>query len=236
MGLNYSPKIITNGLVLCLDAGNPKSYSGSGSTWKDLSGKSRNYSIDLNHATWDNKGFFTVTSKNESVFVGPASNSFGFSSQNEHTIIALATYSSKSNSIFFNWQGTPSVGTDTRAIQTHFPWNSDTFFYYDVSGCCLGTQRIFSVSAANNFENNLRMATWRTRVNALPNRQFFENLTSKVDSGNNSTATVTWDLTSPSGLCRSWNGKIYLIYVYNRALTDKEIQQNYLALRSRFKV
>ena len=37
MGLFHSPKIVTDGLVTLLDAGNSKSYSGSGTTWKDLS-------------------------------------------------------------------------------------------------------------------------------------------------------------------------------------------------------
>ena len=34
----YGPRIVTDGLVLHLDAGNSKSYPGSGSTWYDLSG------------------------------------------------------------------------------------------------------------------------------------------------------------------------------------------------------
>ena len=38
MGLSHSPKIVTDGLVLCLDAANAKSYPGSGTTWYDLSG------------------------------------------------------------------------------------------------------------------------------------------------------------------------------------------------------
>ena len=37
MAFNYSPKISTDGLVLCLDAANTKSYSGSGTVWSDLS-------------------------------------------------------------------------------------------------------------------------------------------------------------------------------------------------------
>jgi hypothetical protein len=38
MGLSHSPSIITQNLVLCLDAANSKSYPGSGTTWTDLSG------------------------------------------------------------------------------------------------------------------------------------------------------------------------------------------------------
>ena len=41
----YGPRIVTDGLVLHLDAGNRKSYPGSGSTWYDLSGQD-------NHLYW----------------------------------------------------------------------------------------------------------------------------------------------------------------------------------------
>jgi hypothetical protein len=36
MGVGYNPKIVTDGLVMCLDAANRKSYSGTGTTWRDL--------------------------------------------------------------------------------------------------------------------------------------------------------------------------------------------------------
>jgi hypothetical protein len=42
MGLSHSPSIITQNLVLCLDAANSKSYPGSGTTWTDLSGNGNN--------------------------------------------------------------------------------------------------------------------------------------------------------------------------------------------------
>ena len=38
MGLAHSPRIVTDGLVLALDAGNTKSYPGSGTDWYDRSG------------------------------------------------------------------------------------------------------------------------------------------------------------------------------------------------------
>lgn len=45
MALQHSPRIVTDGLVLCLDAANPKSYSGSGVTWGDLSNTGNNGTI-----------------------------------------------------------------------------------------------------------------------------------------------------------------------------------------------
>ena len=38
MGLDHSPAIVTNGLMVYLDAANRRSYSGSGNTWYDLLG------------------------------------------------------------------------------------------------------------------------------------------------------------------------------------------------------
>ena len=42
MAFNFSPKIVTNGLVLALDAANTKSYPGSGTVWSDLTPNGNN--------------------------------------------------------------------------------------------------------------------------------------------------------------------------------------------------
>ena len=52
MATNYNPSIVTDGLVLCFDAANPKSYPGSGTTWYDLSGND-------NHGTLLNEPSFS---------------------------------------------------------------------------------------------------------------------------------------------------------------------------------
>ena len=39
-------QLTTNGLVLNLDASNPSSYSGSGSTWNDTSGNNKDFNIN----------------------------------------------------------------------------------------------------------------------------------------------------------------------------------------------
>jgi hypothetical protein len=45
MGTNYSPCIVTDGLKLYLDAFNTASYSGTGTTWYDISGNSINATL-----------------------------------------------------------------------------------------------------------------------------------------------------------------------------------------------
>jgi hypothetical protein len=45
MGAASGPDMITDGLVLCLDAGSSESYSGSGGIWKDLSGNDNHHTL-----------------------------------------------------------------------------------------------------------------------------------------------------------------------------------------------
>lgn len=47
MALHHSPRIVTNGLVLALDAASIRSYPMSGTTWYDLSGNNKNFAINM---------------------------------------------------------------------------------------------------------------------------------------------------------------------------------------------
>ena len=60
--LVHSPRIVTNGLVLCLDAANPKSYPGSGTAWTDL--------VSSNNGTLQNGVGYGSTNKGVLVFDG----------------------------------------------------------------------------------------------------------------------------------------------------------------------
>jgi hypothetical protein len=228
VGLGHSPSIVLNGLVLCLDAGNTKSYPGSGTTWTDLSGNGRNYSIGAN-ISWNSAGYFTCTG---GTFTGPASNSFGFSSTNQHTIEAFVQVTSAQNNVFFNWQASPNTGSDTRAIFSHLYYNNGNT-YYDVSGCCDATQRILYANDSD-LTVGIRHLVWRTRTDTTPNRQFFKNTISQMDSGANTTATVNWNLTTAATIGNGWYGNLYSFRAYNRALSAAEVSQNFNALRGRF--
>jgi hypothetical protein len=58
MAIAYNSSIVTSGLVLCLDAANPRSYPGSGSNWFDVSGLNNHHTI-VGSPTFSN-GRFTL--------------------------------------------------------------------------------------------------------------------------------------------------------------------------------
>lgn len=66
MATNTGPDIITNGLVLCLDAGDRNSYPGSGTSWTDLSGNGNNATF-VNGPTFvsNNRGSFSFDGAND---------------------------------------------------------------------------------------------------------------------------------------------------------------------------
>ena len=57
----FPSELVTDGLVMNLDAGDPRSYPGSGATWTDLSGNGNNGT--LNGPTYSNAdgGFLAFT-------------------------------------------------------------------------------------------------------------------------------------------------------------------------------
>jgi hypothetical protein len=73
MGVNYNSKIVTDGLVLCLDAANRKSYPGSGSTWADL--VSSNVGTLTNGPTFDTGNSGSIVFDGINDFVNVASQS-----------------------------------------------------------------------------------------------------------------------------------------------------------------
>jgi hypothetical protein len=73
MAFGRGPNIVTDGLVLCLDATNPKSYPGIGTDWYDLSGHNNHASL----AQFTSPEYITFTSAdNYSYFEHRPSGSF----------------------------------------------------------------------------------------------------------------------------------------------------------------
>ena len=66
----FNNSIVTDGLILHLDAGNKNSYPGSGTTWTDLSGNG--YNATLNNSvgfTTSSGGMLTLNGSNQTATV-----------------------------------------------------------------------------------------------------------------------------------------------------------------------
>ena len=222
MGFHYSPKIITSGLQIALDAKNPKSYPGSGLTWYDLSGNGRNFT--WNSTSWNNEGYFLTSGKRAT---GPASNSVGIDNSSGYTVmINFKTLSGGSNGAF-NFAGSPS----SRGIFMHPGWTNDTI-YFDQGGCCNADQRITYYNA-DIISSNWSVVVLRSTV---ATRSIFYN---GIKVTNTTTAAANINLSSTAidlgdAEAYDWNGNLASFYVYNRGLSDEECVQNSRALMSRF--
>ena len=75
MGTNYSPRIVTDSLVLCLDAKDIKSYAGSGNDWKDRTANGFNFTNEAGFsANFNSEGYFELDSPDGTDFGGVITN------------------------------------------------------------------------------------------------------------------------------------------------------------------
>ena len=98
MAFIHSPKIITDGLVLALDAGNTKSYPGSGTVWTDLSGNN-------NTGTLTNGPTFNAANGGSIVFDGT----------NDYVTLPISTTSGQALT-YFGWL----YSTESTSIYKNF--------------------------------------------------------------------------------------------------------------------
>jgi len=242
-----------DGLVCALDAGNIQSYPGSGNIWYDISGNNRHWTINPSYAVWNSAGqqsYFNFDGSSalrtyqnssaaypfyDSPLVGPASDKMGFNGSQEHTCIAVLRVTATSNNFFYSFALTPQSGAGdfTSRWTTHMYYGSGSF-YYDYPGCCGGQNRIFKSVQDASWVGNLKIGTWRCRRTAFPQRQFFRNNAVEADSGNENTGTAIWNRSDAAILGAAYNGRIYYIAFYNRALTDAELATQWTYLQARF--
>lgn len=229
MATYYSPKIVTSGLQLYLDVANPKSYNGSGTSWKDLSGNGRNF-------TWVSSPSFTAGpiayfSTLGNRCTGPASNGFGIDNTSGYTIFMHSMQNALVSTSAFKFYNS----ANGRGIFTHCTWGDDTV-YFDQGGCCSSDTRT-SVASGGSQSWNL----WTFRRTASTERSIWKNgisLTSNTAApaliNLSSTAVDLGSSDEYGGNSSTWDARLATFIVYNRGLTDSEIIQNANALKTRF--
>ena len=231
MAFNYSPKVVTDGLVLYLDAANTKSYPGSGITWTDLS-RSGN-SSELKGPTFNsgNGGSIVFDGTNDFVEI---QNQIQFDQTDPFTLSSWVKSSNVSNELIINNEnilytgyrlninvnanieiGLRSSISDDIAIETLNSINANT--WYHIVGTYDGTS---NVSGMKIYINGVEEDT-----NTISNT-----LTSSTLS-NQRTLLGIRRLSPPPDPLR---GNIANVQIYNRALSAQEVLQNYNATKTRF--
>ena len=222
MGTHYSPKIVTDGLVLCLDAANPKSYPGTGTVWNNMI--SDNY-----HCTLDATETSFLTDNNGVIYF--------------NTGISTITGPDTPNS-FTSFTAFKKIGLQTNTFHVLFGGQTHEISIESNSDLRVGTytssRTTMDVSAAT-MGIDLLDGEWHI----ITARYDGGNLTSYVNGELQSTLAKTGTTNSTYKLSKigCWedngyqaNGYIPFCMMYDVALTDDEIKQNFNALRGRFNI
>ena len=230
MSLGHGSSIVRDGLVLHLDAANIKSYPGSGTVWKDLSGNGNDGTL-VNGVGYsaDNKGVMTFDGVNDtidcgslpeigssltgltaSVWLKTQTNSARCILENGTSFTSNTFYMFQENAFDITFLVYGQGGFDIVQISEPVPYNTNIWF--NVVGVWQSGQR------CKIYYNGLDKTSFRG--GSIRNR---------VINGN-----TNMFIGARAGTQFPFLGDISNVQIYNRSLTPTEISQNFEATRGRY--
>lgn len=227
MGINYSPKIVTDGLVLCLDAANPLSYTPGDSLWKDLSGNGNNGTL-ANGAIYNtnNKGNIIFGGNDDIVSIS-ASNSLGKSTS--YTTSAWVRYTNIGHTGWMMICDSVNYGVGggyMMWLTSDSPSNGKLLASFD------GNWQYGTVRIPPNSWTNLCISKNNNQLSFYVNGLFDITRTYNFNSSTSSTSVDIGYSMRNTGY--PFNGNISQVSIYNKALTSQQILDNYRATKGRF--
>lgn len=231
----FSPRIVTSGLVLSVDAADTNSYPRSGATWTDLTGIGNNGTL-VGSPTFSNTKGGTIAFNGTNQYVNvPNSTSlqvadtFTLCSWVYATTLAAryAIFSTRVNNPAGSWQleigstGAGSLSTNRIAFTGVGTWIAETF------DNVISTNRWFHI-CLTKVNNATTGGTFYINGASVVNRQ-----TNAYTISNNADAKR---IATSTGLIELFPGNISHTSLYNRVLSATEILQNYNATKTRFGV
>ena len=233
MSTRYNPRIVTDNIVLHLDAANPKSYIGSGTDWKDLSGKDNDTTL-VNSPTYssNNAGYFNFDGTNDEVTLPTldiAGNELTFSVWN-YGIEA------KYSSIIF--LGDSGQNEDGRILQVHLPW-SNNHVYFDKGWDGSSYDRMYKSVNNSQYQG---WHHWAFTANATTGSMkiyldsaLWHSATGKTKTFSNVNGNIrTIGSTNYLNTKHYHRGYISNAQIYKKELSLSEVKQNYDALKWRY--
>jgi hypothetical protein len=216
------PKIVTNGLVLYLDAANSKSFVSGSSVWNDL-GKSGYTGTLTNGPTYNSSNSGSIVFDGTDDFV---LTTFSVNGINPLTVSCWF----KLNTVTKDWQSVVD-GYKDAADRNFQMWVANDSKLY-----------IWHLGTSHTGDGVLSQNTWYNAVftyNGSSNGILYLNNTvinASIPKGAGVGANIPINIgrradAHPSSYT---NGNIANVHIYNRALSAQEVQQNYNAMKKRF--
>ena len=244
MSFHHSPKIVTDGLVFYVNLSSKKCYNGPigaiNSPYKvnDLTGKNR-YIGSSNGFQSDGSLLMAGTS-NQTIwwrdftnvpgkvtymcsFYLPPTSAFNFGSQ--YPFIFSSYDGSDGFAIYFNASNSFTNGYITFSAQAGGGNYEEIGYVLPISNSA-GYDKIYTV--AGTADNGV--------LKLYINGRFINTVTNGTLSSVNSLSFIEIGQSSLSFSDTNALIKVYSSMIYNRALTDQEVLQNYNALKGRYKV
>ena len=230
MAYNTGPKIVTDGLVLCLDAADRNSYPGSGNTWYDLSGTGNNGTFGGSTAPIFNNGnggslvFDGVDDRG--TFTTPITSTSNQTYEIWTNAVASAIAADGYAYILHN----NSVSSTTGGSYMNIGIRPTQQYFAAFNGAHVTMSSGVTASNLNIVQITL---TWDGATQKMYMNGISKNSQALTGTPQNFSTTTSFG-DDKSTTYRMIQGNIYSIKIYNRALTPQEIRKNYLATKSRF--
>jgi hypothetical protein len=225
MALQHSPSIVTNSLSFLVDARNPRSYPGTGTTWFDVSGNQNNLAFQNSGSiTYNSNGYFSTGATG--YFSAASSTNTPIGNSPYCIGVWARQVSAWGTSNGFISIGGFNVANQSNALRTlnniaghyhHYWWAND--ISVTSSSATLGNW--FMVLA--QFDGTTR-SVWVNNVQVA----------SDTPTGHNVTSSALQVSQTYPGEYQQ--GDIAVAFIYNNALTSAQIAQNFNALRGRYGV
>ena len=229
MGLAHSPSTVMNGLVLALDAGNPKSYPGSGTTWTDLSGNGNTGTL-TNGPTYDsaNGGSIVFDGSNDNITF--SSNPSLTNQVTFETWVKLSSTTPNGLGTIFSRETVSSGSYRMLYDSNSFNWVCATTNngWYSTPGNSISTGSVTPHTQTYQVVGTYNGSNLQLYINGQLRT------TGEAITGNILTTGTFYLMRKNASNIDYGKGNIYSHKIYNRALTASEIQQNYIATKSRF--
>ena len=218
MTIISGPNIVTNGLVVYVDAANPRSYRGSGLAWNDIGPQALTltFSGSPNYSTL-NIGYFS------------------FDGSQSASVTPLPAYSNNTGVTASAWINVNSGSTRCIVSHSSSPANNDGWRLV-VRNNGLG----FSLGGVADYDSGIPIAdgTWKHVAITATSSSVAYYVNGSQVSSSSPLASITGTPASltigndPIG--ESMVGLLSSVSLYRRVLQDTEIAQNFNALRGRY--